>query len=225
MSLTIPFGGYTPGQRINYELYIDNQALGNDLKCVKLSLIQIYEFRAYSGTYKSKICKNDVSSELHSQMVRRLSKRLINGSLNIPTTLPPTSTKNYIIKISYVIYLFINAGDFQRDWEMEIPIIIGTIPLEQIANDPAHTTPWIPQTPDTPAVPAADLPPSYDVYRPPTFEEATHIGEVFEDTDDNNGYNNFVHSTGPRYEDSADVPLLRLPPTPTAYRASSIAAD
>jgi len=46
---------------------------------------------------------------------------------------------------------------------------------------------------------------------PPTFEEATHIGEVIEDTGVNNEYNNFVNS---------DVPLLRLPPSPTAYRSS-----
>jgi len=164
MSLTIPFGGYAPGQRINYELYIDNQALGNDLKYVKISLIQIYEFRAFSGTYHSQTHMKSLSSELHTQMVRRLSKRLMNGTLNIPTTLPPTSTKNYIIKVSYVISLYIKTGDFQRDWHEELPIIIGTIPLEQAANDPAHAAPWIPQTPDTPAVSTADLPPSYEVY-------------------------------------------------------------
>lgn len=60
--------------------------------------------------------------------------------------------------------MFINAGAFQRDWQFEVPIIIGSIPLDQSIRESVHMNPWIPQTPDTPVGSAADLPPSYDIY-------------------------------------------------------------
>jgi len=61
-----------------------------------------------------------------------------------------------------MISMAIKTGDCHTDSEIEMPIIIGTIPLAQSAQDPTHVAQWIPQTPDTPAGAAADLPPSYD---------------------------------------------------------------
>jgi len=43
-----------------------------------------------------------------------------------------------------------------------VPIVIGTIPLVQSAENPSRAAEWIPETPNTPAGAAADLPPSYD---------------------------------------------------------------
>ncbi|ALC47982.1 CG2641, partial [Drosophila busckii] len=195
-TLTIPFGGYAPGQRIHYTLQIDNQSHGYDLHGIELSLIQIYEFKATSPSYKSRKHSNVLSEEYQPERVRRLSKRLINASLVIPPV-PPSTRQQGIIKVTYQIKMAIKTGDCHRDSDIHMPITVGTIPLAQSAENPANASEWIPQTPDTPAGAAADLPPSYDHCLPPSFEEATHIGSKFVDTDVNehNRTDDFI----PRY--------------------------
>ncbi|XP_034472983.1 arrestin domain-containing protein 3-like [Drosophila innubila] len=214
-TLTIPFGGYAPGQRINYSLQIDNQ---------------IYEFKASSPHYKTRTHKNTLSSEFQAERVLRLSKRLINGSLVIPPV-PPSSRLNRIINVYYMISMAIKTGYCHTDSEIEMPIIIGTIPLAQSAQNPLSAAQWIPQTPDTPAGAAADLPPSYDNCKLPSFEQATHIGGKFVDTDVNEHdrtddfiprypmYTNFATPTAPLPE-GPDVPILQLPHNPNAPPAN-----
>ncbi|TDG47979.1 hypothetical protein AWZ03_005597 [Drosophila navojoa] len=208
-TLTMPFGGYAPGQRIHYVLHIDNQSHGYDLEGVEVSLIQIYEFRASTPTYKSKTHKNTLSSEYQAERVRRLSKRLINASLVIPPV-PPSSRNQRIINVSYQIEMAIKTGDCHTDSEIETPIIIGTIPLAQSAENPNNVATWIPQTPDTPAGAAADLPPSYDTCKPPSFEQATNITDKFVDTDVNehNRTDDFI----PCYPMYTDFAMPSAPP-------------
>ncbi|KAL7729097.1 hypothetical protein ACLKA6_019919 [Drosophila palustris] len=229
-TLTIPFGGYAPGQRINYSLQIDNQSHGYDLEGIELTLIQVYEFKASSPHHKSRTHKNTLSSEFQAEQVRRLSKRLLNASLVIPPV-PPSSRHNRIINVSYMINMAIKTGGCHTDSEIEMPIIIGTIPLAQSAQNPLNAAQWMPQTPDTPAGAAADLPPSYDNCKPPSFEEATHFGDKFVDTDVNEHdrtddflprypmYTNFATPSAPP-PDAADVPILRLPQNPSAPPAN-----
>ncbi|EDW14197.1 arrestin domain-containing protein 3 [Drosophila mojavensis] len=208
-TLTIPFGGYAPGQRIHYVLHIDNQSHGYDLEGIEVSLIQIYEFRASTPTHKSRTHKNTLSSEYQAERVRRLSKRLINASLVIPPV-PPSSRNQRIIDVSYKIKMAIKTGDCHTDSEIETPIIIGTIPLAQSAENPNNVATWIPQTPDTPAGAAADLPPSYDTCKPPSFEQATNITDKFVDTDVNehNRTDDFI----PRYPMYTDFAMPSAPP-------------
>ncbi|XP_030558918.1 arrestin domain-containing protein 3 [Drosophila novamexicana] len=225
-TLTIPFGGYAPGQRINYTLQIDNQSHGYDLHGIEISLIQIYEFRASVPMHKSRTHKNTLCQEYQPEHVRRLSKRLINASLVIPPV-APSSRINHIINVSYQIKMAIRTGDCHSNSEIDTPIIVGTIPLAQSAQDPSHVAEWIPETPDTPAGASADMPPSYDTCKPPSFEEATHIGERFVDTDVNEHnrtddfvprypmYTNFATPTAPPVE-TASVPLMSLPHDPSA---------
>ncbi|KAH8420951.1 hypothetical protein KR222_011089 [Zaprionus bogoriensis] len=225
-TLTIPFGGYAPGQRIHYSLHIDNQSHGYDLEGIDIFLIQIYDFRAITPHSKVKTKKNVLSQEFNGERVRRLSKRLINASLVIPAV-PPSSRIHRLISVTYHIGMAIKTGDCHTDAEIEMPIVIGTIPLAQSAENPEHVTQWIPQTPDTPAGAAADLPPSYDNCKPPAFEEATHDGEKFVDTDVNEHnrtddfiprypmYTNFATPSAPP-EDIPNVPLLSLPHNPSA---------
>ncbi|XP_062124372.1 arrestin domain-containing protein 3-like [Drosophila sulfurigaster albostrigata] len=225
-TLTIPFGGYAPGQKINYTLCIDNQSNGNDLEGIKITLLQKYIFRATSPRQKFKEHINALATESQDQRVLRLSKREINASLLIPPV-PPSSRSNGIINIYYSILMAIRTGACHKASEIEIPITIGTIPLAQSAVNPATAAQWIPQTPDTPAGAAADLPPSYDNCRPPSFETSTHIGEKFIDTEVNEHhrtddfiphypmYTNFSAPSAPPPETS-DAPLLQQPHNPSA---------
>lgn len=125
-----------------------------------MSLVQTYKFKASSPDDKKKSQKNILYKNYHEEQVRCLTKRLIEGSLVIPPV-PPTSRIQRIIKISYKIVLDVSFG-CNPNGKVEIPVIIGTIPLLQSAENPDNAAQWIPQTPDTPAGAAADLPPSYD---------------------------------------------------------------
>ncbi|XP_034132213.1 arrestin domain-containing protein 3 isoform X2 [Drosophila guanche] len=101
------------------------------------------------------------------------------------------------------------------------------------AEDPTHVAEWIPHTPDTPAgATGGDMPPSYENCKPPTFEEATNLGDRFIDTDVDEQnptndfiprypmYTNFAQPTAPPESNesplSSDVPILSLPHGATA---------
>ncbi|XP_034116067.2 arrestin domain-containing protein 3 [Drosophila albomicans] len=229
-TLIIPFGGYAPGQKINYTLHIDNRSVGYDLEGIEISLRQKYEFKASTPHHKYKEHTNTLATEFQAERVLRLSKREINATLVIPPV-PPTSRTSRIINVSYSILMAIKTGDCHTDSEIEMPIIIGTIPLAQSAVNPTTAAQWIPQTPDTPAGAAADMPPSYDNCKPPPFEAATHIGEKFIDTDVNEHdrtddfiprypmYTNFATPSAPPPEAGyrPDAPLLHMPTAPPQY--------
>lgn len=131
------------------------------MRGIDVSLNQIYEFRASSPNDEKKTKKNILDQNYHGEDVRRLSKQLLTGSLIIPPV-PPSSRFQRIIKVSYNIVMEYRTLDCRIHPEIEMPVIIGTIPMVQSAENPDHVAEWIPQTPDTPAGAAADLPPNFD---------------------------------------------------------------
>ncbi|XP_037947357.1 arrestin domain-containing protein 3 [Teleopsis dalmanni] len=218
--LTLPFGGYAPGQSIKYKLEIDNQSSGYDLDGIELQLKQVYTFIAHSPRYKTREHTNTLTEDTQANRCLRFSKRVIEGSLVIPPV-PPTMTDGGIISVRYYFEMFIKTGDCHTDSEVRLPIIIGTVPLAQSATNPANaaamnlpTAPYI----DIPAGNSPDLPPSYDFYKPPSFEQATNIGEKFKDpeADEYNRtddfipkypmYTNFSEPTAPPSGDNVDAP-------------------
>ncbi|XP_017104192.2 arrestin domain-containing protein 3-like [Drosophila bipectinata] len=233
-TLTVPFGGYAPGQKIHYTLEIDNQSAGNDLSGIEVCLKQRYKFHAQHPHHKTREIENILHRGSVEERVLRLSKRIIDGTLQIPSV-PPSSRNDGIISVDYRIILTIKMGDCAMNTNFHIPLVIGTIPLIQSAENPSSAAEWIPETPDTPPDAAADLPPSYDNCKPPPFEEATRFGDHFIDidADDHNRtddfvprypmYTNFAQpSAPPPPEDIEDVsltnsvPVLSLPPSSTA---------
>ncbi|EDV41864.1 uncharacterized protein Dana_GF17684 [Drosophila ananassae] len=233
-TFTVPFGGYAPGQKIQYILKIDNQSSGNDLSGIEVCLKQRYKFHAQHPYHKTRETENILHRSSVEERVLRLSKRIIEGTLHIPSV-PPSSRNNGIITVDYCVILTIKMGDCAVNTNFNIPLVIGTIPLIQSAENPRRAAEWIPETPDTPSDGAADLPPSYDNCIPPPFEEATRFGEHFIDidVDDHNRtddfvprypmYTNFAQpSAPPPPEDNGDVslinsiPVLSLPHSATA---------
>ncbi|KAI8044581.1 arrestin domain-containing protein 17 [Drosophila gunungcola] len=218
-TLTIPFGGYAPGQKIRFSLEIDNQSSGYDLDGIEVQLKQTYRFQAQTPHHKTREMEHILNQFGQEERVLRLSKKIIEGTLAIPAV-PPSSRSNGIISVSYQVILSINTGSCHVDSDFEVPIVIGTIPLIQSAENPAHVSEWIPQTPDTPAGAAADLPPSYDKCKPPTFEEATNFGERFIDidVDEHNRTDDFI----PRYPMYTNFALPSAPPLLTEEPGSSL---
>jgi len=161
-TLTIPFGGYAPGQKIHFTLEIDNQSSGYDLEGIEVKLKQIYTFQAQTPRHKTREKEHSLSQSCQEERVLRLSKRIISYTLAIPSVPPSTRTEGHIILVSYRVIVSLKMGHCNVDSDFEVPIVIGTIPLVQSAENPSRAAEWIPETPNTPAGAAADLPPSYD---------------------------------------------------------------
>ncbi|KAH8304951.1 hypothetical protein KR018_011659 [Drosophila ironensis] len=210
-TLTIPFGGYAPGQKIHFTLEIDNQSSRRDLDGIEVCLKQNYKVRADSPYHKEKEKEHRLNESSQVERVLRNSKRIIHGTLDIPAV-PPSSRNDGIITVNYVVVLTINMGDCAIDSDFEVPIQIGTIPLAQSAQDPSQAAQWLPSCPDTPSGAIADLPPSYDNCKPPTFAEAARFEEKFEDidVDDHNRTDDFV----PRYPMYTNFAMPSAPPPP-----------
>ncbi|XP_016953694.1 arrestin domain-containing protein 3-like [Drosophila biarmipes] len=211
-TLTIPFGGYAPGQRIRFTLEIDNQSSSYDLDDIEVKLKQIYTFQAQAPRKKTREKEHSLSQSCQEERVLRLSKKLINYTLAIPSVPPSTRTQDHIITVSYRVIVSLKMGRFHVDSDLAVPIVIGTIPLVQSTENPSRAAEWTPETPNTPAGAAADLPPSYEKCKPPTFEEATNFGERFIDidADEHNRTDDFI----PRYPMYTDFAMPSAPPHP-----------
>ncbi|XP_001953283.3 arrestin domain-containing protein 3 [Drosophila ananassae] len=210
-TLTIPFGGYAPGQKIHFTLEIDNQSSRSDLDGIEVCLKQNYKVTADSPYHKSRDKEHRLNESNQVERVLRNSKKVINGTLDIPAV-PPSSRNDGIITVNYMVGLTINMGDCAWDSDFDVPIVIGTIPLVQSAADPSHAAEWIPQVPATPHGASADLPPSYDNCKPPTFAEAASFEEKFVDidVDENNRTDDFI----PRYPMYTNFAMPSAPPPP-----------
>ncbi|XP_016953695.1 arrestin domain-containing protein 17 [Drosophila biarmipes] len=187
-TLTIPFGGYAPGQKVRFNLEVDNQSSRRDLVGMEMRLKQVYKLQAQTPALHSYEEEHIVAHSYQKAKVLRLSKREIEGTLTIPAV-PPSSRESNIVSVSYEVQLTIDLNDCQTDPDLYVPIVIGTIPLVQSAEDPAHVAELIARVPDNPSIlvtqrtPTSDLPPNDD-YGPPTFEEATIVGKKFMDIDE-----------------------------------------
>ncbi|XP_041675726.1 arrestin domain-containing protein 3-like [Drosophila eugracilis] len=211
-TLTIPFGGYAPGQKIHFTLEIDNQSSGYDLDGIEVKLKQNFLFEANSPYNKTREQENSLSQSCQEERVLRLSSKIINYTLAIPSV-PPTSRTQCIIMVSYRVVVSLKMGSCHKDSVFEMPIVIGTIPLIQSARNPFNGVQRIPETQSTPAVTATELPPSYDNCNPPTFETATNFGERFidMDVDEHNHTDDFI----PRYPVYTNFAMPSAPPPPS----------
>ncbi|KAH8343872.1 hypothetical protein KR084_000776 [Drosophila pseudotakahashii] len=218
-TLTIPFGGYAPGQKIRFTMEIDNQSSGYDVGGIEVKLRQTYTFQAQTPLHKTREKEHSLSQSCQEERVLRLSKKIINYTLAIPSVPPSTRSQGHIISVSYRVTLSLKMGSCHKDSDFAIPIVIGTIPLIQSAENPSNAAEWIPETPKTPEGATADLPPSYDKCKPPTFEEATTFGERFIDidADEHNRTDDFI----PRYPMYSNFGMPSAPPPPTEESESS----
>ncbi|XP_062125570.1 arrestin domain-containing protein 3-like isoform X1 [Drosophila sulfurigaster albostrigata] len=141
LTLTIPFGGYVPGQKVSCTVCIDNQSVGNDLQNVQLCLKQIMSYASTLSMSNPRVREKSLVSCVLTECVKRLSKRLIRATLVVPpvppTTLETIETIEHIIKVRYAIGISMQYG-FCLNWNIDTPIIIGTEPLIQSIQNPTE---------------------------------------------------------------------------------------
>lgn len=130
LNLHIPFGGYVPGQTINYSLDVDNKSQNVDLKAFTMTLVQTSTFKVENTRRVTRIY---MRGNRETQRVAHQTKRKLDGSYDVPSV-QPSSQGPHIIHISYKLRLTLIFSGFHLKWNIETPITIGTIPVKQSGN-------------------------------------------------------------------------------------------
>ncbi|XP_073819340.1 arrestin domain-containing protein 3 [Musca autumnalis] len=134
-SLMLPYAGFVPGQHIKYFLELDNQSPHYDIVGVEASLKQHYVFLARKPMKRNFHTKTLVKSSIDESTLR-LTKRLYEGTLYVPTDTPrSTLNLNYIVFIHYMLQVKLKTGAFHYDTDISVPVIIGTEPLRQFQEE------------------------------------------------------------------------------------------
>ncbi|XP_023292057.2 arrestin domain-containing protein 3-like [Lucilia cuprina] len=189
-TLQIPYGAYAPGQNIKYALHIMNQSM-SDTQGYSIEFTKKMIFTAKSPHRKERTSKNTLVSRTFSEQCLRLTNRIIEGEMYIPAT-PPTTPRSSIICVEYKLKVTLHLPGCTSNAVMEMPIVIGTIPLRESlpADDSLMNVRMESVMPTAPELAGAelnsvdaDLPPSYNDIKPPSFEEATRSNSPFIDTD------------------------------------------
>ncbi|EDV41865.2 uncharacterized protein Dana_GF17685 [Drosophila ananassae] len=169
----IPYGGYAPGQKIQYIMKINNQST-YDVDGFEVNLRQNINFRAQVPQTKERKLEKTLSHSLQRMSVRRLSKKSFTGLLDIPSV-PPSSRYEGIILVQYFVSVIISMGECHMDSEFEVPIVIGTSPFPQSEEDTSISQLFDTENFGTPHSVSSDQPPSYDTCKPPNYEEASRF--------------------------------------------------
>ena len=114
-----------PGEAILFNAKIDNKS-NRELNVMRVKLYQNAVFRAQGHTRHS---SRNVAEISHKNKVAPQTVETWNGRLVIPSVCPSSGTLCQIIKVSYVIYMTFGASN-SIDSNLEIPVTIGTIPLQ-----------------------------------------------------------------------------------------------
>lgn len=139
MSVKVPFGAYAPGQKVRFNVVLDNQS---DVHCsdVKVRLMKKIIYISRSPETKTKETELKVSDN-HCGEVVKLNKAEFNEFLQIPSTTPSSLESCSIIKVSYTLKFIAKVSRIHGDLVIEFPFTIGTVPLyASTADEGAITT-------------------------------------------------------------------------------------
>jgi len=142
--------GYVPGEMIGFNAEVDNLS-NREMNRSTLQLVEIVKFKA---TTKTKTEQRVVAELRRGQIGPGTSDFWEGVTMRIPAV-PPTNLAGNcsIIDVQYRLDFRVEPSGPAFDLLVSVPIIIGTIPLQQ----------YIPTFVAPPLVPvAADVPPSYD---------------------------------------------------------------
>lgn len=138
------------------------------------------------STVHTTIIEREVASTMY---VGRISPndhlKWENGKVIVPPLCPSSSNKSCgNIEVNYFLRLgYITGNDRSRDDELSIPIVIGTIPLVNVANNDVKCQPSAPPQPET----------SLFTFEPNLFREVSNFKEISEIKDEtlDSDYNSY----------------------------------
>ncbi|XP_037956702.1 arrestin domain-containing protein 3 [Teleopsis dalmanni] len=192
VQLILPYSGFVPMQEIPFFVEIDNQSPHYDIISVEAKLKQHFVFLAHKPLKRNFHTRTLVRSQ-YSESTLRLTKRLYEGKICVPSDTPrSTLNLNFIVFLHYTLQVRLKTGCCHYDADLSVPVVIGTEPLQLLAENESVTT-----QPTSRAQRRAllalretgeivdngnitdedehidDHPPSYDSCLPPSFSYAT----------------------------------------------------
>lgn len=146
---------------------------------MKVTLVQIIDFHGEGFTHHVKRVKQDVVSEISSEYIQPHSFEDWNRiRLKIPPVCASTiSLVSRIIAVSYQLVLNFDAVGFHVSKDLIIPIVIGTVPLQDspiASRDLQDFSSCL--NPPPYSFQASVLGPSSDDELPPDYDEI--VGEI-----------------------------------------------
>lgn len=139
MSVKVPFGAYAPGQKVRFNVVLDNKS---DVHCsdVKVRLMKKIVYTSRNPETKTKETELKVADN-HCGEVVKFNKAEFNEFLQIPSTIPSSLGGCSIIKVSYTLKFIAKVSRIHGDLIIEFPFTIGTVPLyASTAEDDTITT-------------------------------------------------------------------------------------
>jgi len=169
--------GYVPGEMIGFNAEVDNLSNRN-MKGSFLNLVEIVEYRA---TSKKRTERRVVSEVRRGQILPGTSDYWEGVTMRVPA-LPPTKLAGAcsIIDVQYRLEFHVEPKGPAFDLVVGIPIIIGTIPLQQYMPTFVAPPP-LPYPSSAPPPATYDPPPGYDSAMAPSAPPPVEQFQLYPD--------------------------------------------
>uniref|UniRef100_A0A914CBH3 Arrestin C-terminal-like domain-containing protein n=1 Tax=Acrobeloides nanus TaxID=290746 RepID=A0A914CBH3_9BILA len=216
--IIIPKTGYVPGETIWAQIEMKNMS-SRDIEGIEVSLMELSRFHghcSYSGHGASKTHSRLVAKSRKEVVIQGKQTLTEQISLQVPPVVPSFNNCR-IIQVDYQFKVEIEAHGFlNNSLKIEIPILIGTYPLNNIPID-TLTDPS--RAPDHLTPPQPTAPPMEMDNPPPTYGESIFGPEKMENEDED--ATNFI-GFKPKYR---YFPLAGPTMDPISFPQGSIIED
>ncbi|CAF0782805.1 unnamed protein product [Brachionus calyciflorus] len=120
--------GHVPGEPILFNVSVVNQTR-KEIKQMKVTLMQNLRFEAKS---RVRNCTRKVASmEFPNKVGIKTTEKWNNLPILIPSVSPSTMGNSRLIDVSYELFLNFDATGVSTSTDLNVPIVIGTIPLRK----------------------------------------------------------------------------------------------
>lgn len=135
-------------------MHINNQS-NSDTYGYFIEFTRKVIFTAKTPSHRERSTKDILVNRGFDEKCLRLTNRIIEGEFCIPS-IPPSTHRSSIIFIDYKLKVVLQVSGCSSNMELEVPIIIGTIPIRESLIPPQDEERPRPQI--TPTAPAENIP-------------------------------------------------------------------
>jgi hypothetical protein len=125
-TLSLKQTGFVPGESIRFNVKISNET-NRTIGDISVSLHQVITLKT---TRRNQTFSRDAGTQKFPQTISEKSKCEWNGSFVVPAVSPSSLNTCRIVEIQYFLVLSLVPSGPTKEFEMSIPICIGTIPIE-----------------------------------------------------------------------------------------------